>query len=83
MADPLSIPPSQFEQRQEQTCGQCGRSFRPRCVGDGAEELCDFCYDAEFEPASHRSIWEASPKGARSAHRGRRNRHIGGLLIAA
>ena len=64
-----SDPPNQFEQGPEQVCGQCGHSFRPRRVGDGVEELCDFCYDAEFEPASHPSKWEALPKRAESAHR--------------
>ncbi len=46
----LFIPPDRPDRRPEQTCVECGRSFRPRSVGDGVEELCDTCYEAQFEP---------------------------------
>lgn len=29
-------------------CGDCGRSFRPRRVTDGVEELCNSCYEARL-----------------------------------
>jgi len=49
MEGALFIPPNRPNRRPEQECSECGRSFRPRSVGDGAEELCDDCYDAQFE----------------------------------
>jgi hypothetical protein len=43
----LFIPPNR---RPEETCAECGRTFRPLRLGDGTEELCDTCYEAQFEP---------------------------------
>ena len=34
----------------EQLCPECGQSFRSRQVGDAVDELCDTCYDAQFQP---------------------------------
>jgi len=50
MEGALFIPPNRPSRRPEQECSECGRSFRPRAIGDGVEELCDDCYDAQFEP---------------------------------
>ena len=33
----------------EQSCAECGRSFRPRVLVEGSEELCDECYLAQFQ----------------------------------
>ena len=46
----LFIPPNRPSRRADQICAECGRSFRPRRAGEGAEELCDNCYEAQFEP---------------------------------
>lgn len=43
-------PPNHDNRRTEQLCADCGRRFQPRAVGEGAEEVCDSCYDAQFEP---------------------------------
>ncbi len=55
----LFIPPNP-DRRPDQLCAECGRSFRPRALGDGAEELCDTCYDAQFEPR-HIKHWQKGP----------------------
>jgi hypothetical protein len=36
---------------REIICAECGRSFLPHRVGDGAELLCNACYDAQFRLA--------------------------------
>ena len=46
----LFIPPDRPNRRFDQICAECRRAFRPRLLGDGAEELCDDCYTAQFEP---------------------------------
>ena len=46
----LFIPPNRPHRNPDRTCVECGRAFRPRRGGEGAEELCDPCYDAQFEP---------------------------------
>jgi hypothetical protein len=64
-----SHSPVQLERCVEQTCSQCGRTFRPHITGDGAEELCDLCYDAEFEAGQQGSKRKAAAKRAGSQHR--------------
>ncbi len=46
----LFIPPNRPNRRPDQICSECGLAFRPRRVGEGAEELCDTCYETQFEP---------------------------------
>ncbi len=43
-------PPNRSNRRSDEVCAECGRGFRPREAADGAEELCDNCYEAQFEP---------------------------------
>ncbi len=50
MESALFIPPHRAERPPELVCTDCGQLFRPRWIGDGAEELCDRCYEAQFEP---------------------------------
>ncbi len=45
----LFIPLNRPHRPPELVCADCGQLFRPRRVGDGAEELCDRCYQAQFE----------------------------------
>ncbi len=46
----LFIPPNRTRRNPELVCADCGQLFRPRWIGDGAEELCDNCYEAQFQP---------------------------------
>jgi len=46
----LFTPPNGPDHRRDQICADCGRSFPARPAGDGAEELCENCYRAQFEP---------------------------------
>jgi len=46
----LFIPPNRPHRSPELVCTECGKPFRPRQVADGAEELCDPCYEAQFQP---------------------------------
>ena len=59
MEGALFIPPNRPSRRPEQLCAECGRAFRLRRVGEGAEELCDTCYEAQFEPHRLRH-WQKS-----------------------
>jgi hypothetical protein len=36
------------EKASELVCPECGKSFMPRRVTDGVEELCDACYELRF-----------------------------------
>ena len=38
----------------EQLCAECGRIFRPHQLSEGAELLCDTCYEAQFNPSGLR-----------------------------
>ncbi len=50
----LFIPPDRPRRSPELVCADCGQPFRARRVGDGAEVLCDRCYEAQFQPARGR-----------------------------
>ena len=49
MEGSLFIPPDRPRRGPERTCVECGGLFRPRRVADGVEELCDTCYQAQFQ----------------------------------
>jgi hypothetical protein len=57
MEGSLFNPPGANLENSEQPCPECGQPFRPRLVGDGVDELCDTCYDAQFEPL-HIAKWQ-------------------------
>lgn len=50
MEGALYFPPDRPKRRPEQACLECGRSFRPRQSGEGAQVLCDDCYQKQFAP---------------------------------
>jgi hypothetical protein len=50
MEGSLFLPADRSHRVAEVSCADCGQVFRPRRVGDGAEELCDPCYEARFRP---------------------------------
>lgn len=54
-------PPGAIRENSEQPCPECGQPFRPRQVGDGVDELCDTCYEAQFEPL-HLAKWQKIQK---------------------
>ena len=71
--------PDKFAPRPEEHCPECGQLFRPRLIGDGVEELCDTCYEAQFQPM-HLSKWQkmackprsVRPQGTKRPRRGSR-----------
>ncbi len=52
-------------QHPDQVCTDCGQVFEPRRVGDGAEELCDTCYEARFQPLHSAKRHLSGPSRAR------------------
>lgn len=52
------IPPNQ---PSNQVCPECGQEFQPRLLGEGSEELCDTCYDAQFQPL-HVPKWQRAQR---------------------
>jgi hypothetical protein len=56
----LFIPPDRARRVPELTCTSCGELFRPHGIAEGAEELCDRCYEAQFRPVRLRN---ARPRG--------------------
>lgn len=46
----LFIPPDRPNRGPDRACAECGRAFRHRYVAENSEELCDACYEAQFEP---------------------------------
>ena len=44
----LFIPSDRPKRFPDQLCAEFGQVFRPRRVGDGVEQLCDECYQAQF-----------------------------------
>ena len=46
----LFIPLNRPHRPAELVCADCGQLFRPRRIADGTEELCDRCYQAQFQP---------------------------------
>ncbi len=51
----LFIPANRPRRLPELVCADCGQLFRARWVADGAEELCDPCYEAQFRPPYFRN----------------------------
>ncbi len=50
MEGSLFIPPNRPQRSPDLICAECGQTFRPRRVSDGVEEMCDLCYESQFEP---------------------------------
>ena len=47
----LFVPADRPHRPPELVCADCGQLFRARRIGDGTEELCDRCYEAQFNGA--------------------------------
>jgi len=60
----LFIPSSRPNRCLSQICAECGQVFRPRRLGDGVEQLCDQCYEAQFHP-----LPTSSPEESALSHR--------------
>ncbi len=52
------IPP---DQPSHQVCPECGQEFQPRLPGEGLDELCDTCYDSQFQPL-HLPKWQRAQR---------------------
>jgi hypothetical protein len=73
------IPPEGSGSNAEQNCPECGQRFERLQVEGESEEVCETCYQAQFEPL-HLPKWQrlakqpraARPQGSSSA--GRRGR---------
>ena len=50
MEGSLFIPVNRPRRLPDVVCADCGQLFRPRWIGDGAEELCNSCYEDRFRP---------------------------------
>ncbi|HEV3219445.1 MAG TPA: hypothetical protein VGZ48_06710 [Candidatus Acidoferrales bacterium] len=64
------VPPNHPDDRIHQVCSECGHIFESRPNAEGAEVVCDDCYQAQFEPVRVR-IWQRVAARLRSAPRGR------------
>jgi DNA-directed RNA polymerase subunit RPC12/RpoP len=64
------FPPNRPDNRMHQVCTECGHIFESRPDAEGAEIVCDSCYQGQFEPmrVSH---WQRVPARLRSARRAR------------
>ncbi len=62
--------PHHFDGPIHQVCTECGHIFESRPNGEGAEIVCDACYQAQFEPIRIRH-WQRVPVRLRSAARTR------------
>lgn len=67
MEGSISNFPNHNMQEPERACADCGQAFRARPAGDGTEELCDFCYAAQFEQ-THFTRWQKPARRTRSPH---------------
>jgi hypothetical protein len=46
------VPPNRLEKTEELICTQCGKPYHSHQVADGAEQLCNRCFEAQFSPAT-------------------------------
>jgi protein-arginine kinase activator protein McsA len=60
------FPPDGSHRKAEQECPECGQTFEPLLMDDGSEELCETCYQAQFQPL-HVAKWQRLVKQPRSA----------------
>ncbi len=73
------IPLEGFRKTAEQECPECGQTFEPLQVEGESEEVCETCYQAQFEPL-HLAKWQRlvkQPRAVRaqgSSYAGRRGR---------
>jgi hypothetical protein len=63
-------PPNRPESRIHQMCTECGHVFEARPNAEGAELVCDACYQTQFEPI-HVRHWQRVPARLRTTARTR------------
>jgi len=61
-------PPNRPDTRVHQLCTECGYLFESRPNAEGAELICDTCYQAQFEPVRI-SKWQRMVARMRSPRR--------------
>jgi formylmethanofuran dehydrogenase subunit E len=64
------FPPNRPDNRIHQVCTECGHVFESRPNAEGAEIICDACYQSAFEPIRVRH-WQKVPARLRSPLRAR------------
>jgi hypothetical protein len=64
------VPPNRPDTRVHQVCTECGYIFESRPNAEGAELVCETCYQAQFAPARV-SHWKRVVARLRSAPRAR------------
>jgi formylmethanofuran dehydrogenase subunit E len=51
MVEPNAAPNINPLNSQKRTCAECGELFETRGGTNGGEELCDYCFEGQFEPS--------------------------------
>jgi hypothetical protein len=46
------VPSNLLEEMKELICTQCGKAYHSHEVADGAEQLCNRCFEAQLSPAT-------------------------------
>lgn len=46
------VPPNRFEESEVFICTQCRKPYHSHEAADGAEQLCNHCFEGQFSPAS-------------------------------
>lgn len=62
MEGALYSPLDRPSNRVHQSCTECGHIFESRPNGEGAELLCDACYQSQFEPIHVRQLHRLSER---------------------
>ncbi len=54
------VPPNPVEETEVLICVECGMPFHSHEAGDAAEQVCNFCFEADMSPATpaHVSLLE-------------------------
>lgn len=51
MAEPNTVSKTDSQNSQKRICAECGELFEARGGTNGGEELCDYCFEGQFEPS--------------------------------
>ncbi len=51
MAEANAVPNANSPNSQTRICAECGEVFEARGTTNGGEELCDYCFEGQYEPS--------------------------------